>query len=192
VDCAEGTQVQLLKATVPKASKISKIFITHLHGLWVVTIEYLRHLTTLLVDHCCGIVPFMNSVMTSAHNPGKPSKLDDTVDTFMSFAYSYNIHGGIQLRLELYGPSGLRKLVRTNLQITQTLLRGKYAAHELLFEGDAPTICGESDMHQNEIPGRDIRINADGRWNHFEDSHGVRVDAAPIVHRGNSSYIRGN
>lgn len=34
------------------------------------------------VDHCCGIVPFMNSAMTSVHQPGKPSKLDDTVDPF--------------------------------------------------------------------------------------------------------------
>ncbi|KAF8577562.1 Metallo-hydrolase/oxidoreductase, partial [Ramaria rubella] len=148
VDCAEGTQIQLQKASTPKLSRISKIFITHLH-----------------VDHCCGIIPFMNSAMTSAHDPGKPSKLDDI------------------LRLEIYGPSGLRKLIRTNLQITQAVLRGKYAAHELLFGHDTPTTCGDQEMHPNEVEGRDIRMDDNSVWSRFEHSQGVSIDAAPIVHR---------
>ena len=126
----------------------------------------------------------MNSAMTSVHISGKSSKLDDTVGMIVWSTCHYTIDREPQLRLELYGPSGLRNLVRTNLQITQTLLKGKYAAHELLLDHDKATTCEEHEMHQNEIPGRDIRVNPDGRWNHFEDSQGVQVDAAPIVHRG--------
>ncbi|KAF8510806.1 Metallo-hydrolase/oxidoreductase, partial [Hysterangium stoloniferum] len=147
VDCAEGTQSQLLRVSTPKINKISKIFITHLH-----------------VDHCCGIVPFMSSAMTSASNP-ENALLDN------------------RLHLEIYGPSGIRNLIRMNLRLTQTLLKGKYAAHELLFENDRPMTCDKYELHQNEVPGKDIRIDADGFWRNFETSQGFKIDAAPIVHR---------
>lgn len=101
----------------------------------------------------------------------------------MSVINYYSFH--LQLRLELYGPSGLRKLIRTNLQITQLALRGKYAAHELLFENETSSAsCEEDALHENEIPGRDIRAGEDGLWRGFEQSDGFEIHAAPLVHRG--------
>jgi ribonuclease Z len=63
-------------------------------------------------------------------------------------------------------------------------LRGKYAAHELLFENDQAYTCDAAELHGNEVPGRDIRLGPDGVWHDFEDSEGMTIDAAPIAHRG--------
>jgi ribonuclease Z len=95
----------------------------------------------------------------------------------------------IQLRLQLYGPAGLRRLVRTNLQITQPNITGKYCAHELLRKGDSVTSCEPEDLHEHEDPGRDIHCDEDGLWRDFEDDDGIQVDAGPIEHRGVSSLI---
>ncbi|KIJ33022.1 hypothetical protein M422DRAFT_183727, partial [Sphaerobolus stellatus SS14] len=148
VDCAEGTQIQLQRASNVTPGRISKVFITHLH-----------------VDHCFGILPFMNTAMSSASNPGKPSRLDNVV------------------RLEFYGPSGLRQMIRTNLKLTQMSLLGKYAAHELLFDNEPTFTNEETELHSNEVPGQDIRIGPDGLWHNIEDSEGFTIDAGPIVHR---------
>ncbi|CAE6478096.1 unnamed protein product [Rhizoctonia solani] len=51
VDCAEGTQRQMLHAKL-KIGKVQKIFVTHLH-----------------MDHCMGIAPLMSTLMSSVANP---------------------------------------------------------------------------------------------------------------------------
>jgi len=78
-------------------------------------------------------------------------------------------------------------MIRTNLKLTQMSLRGKYTAHELLLGNDTPYLCDESDLHANEVPGRDIRIDTDGFWQNFEESDGFKIHAAPITHRGEKS-----
>lgn len=87
------------------------------------------------------------------------------------------------MRLQLYGPAGLRKLVRTSLQITQPNITGLYCAHELLRKGETPTSCELGDLHANERPGRDINSDEDGLWRNFEEEDGISVDAGPIEHR---------
>ena len=75
-------------------------------------------------------------------------------------------------------------MIRSNLKLTQMKLLGKYAAHELLFRDDPAVTCSKAEMHENEAPGRDIRIGVDGLWRNLEDSEGWTIDAGPIVHRG--------
>ncbi|KZS99018.1 hypothetical protein SISNIDRAFT_545856 [Sistotremastrum niveocremeum HHB9708] len=115
--------------------------------------------THLHVDHCMGIIPLMTSAL----------RFEDVRQR--------------EPRLELYGPAGLRKLIRLNLQITQPNLIGKYAAHELLVSGEQPTTCVQEELFKNELPGRDILCDVSGVWRDFETSEGMSVDAGPILHR---------
>ncbi|KAG8925066.1 hypothetical protein FRC02_009948 [Tulasnella sp. 418] len=86
-------------------------------------------------------------------------------------------------RIEIYGPSGLRRLLRTTLEITQARLNGKYVVHELLTSSDSPYPCDSHLLHPNENPGRDIFASEDGTWPNFENAEGLKIDAGPILHR---------
>ncbi len=87
--------------------------------------------------------------------------------------------------MQIYGPSGLRKFVRLNLQLTLTELRGRYAVHELLGPGDEPSISCETDLlHVNENPGNDIRSNEQGLWRNVASDKDWTVHAGPLQHRG--------
>ncbi|TDL21196.1 hypothetical protein BD410DRAFT_840667 [Rickenella mellea] len=115
------------------------------------------------VDHVMGIIPMVNNAMRG--NRASEAHLHDTV------------------RIELYGPAGLRRLLRTNMTVTRMVLMGKYAAHELLTKEDQNTPCTPSEMHPNESPGRDIYCDTEGFWRDFVPSPDISVDAGPIVHR---------
>lgn len=114
-------------------------------------------------DHSWGVVPVLSNLMSGA---GGTERTD--------------------LRLEVYGLSGIRELVRTMLKIGKSQLNGRYAVHELLHPGDEPYPCGPKDLHGNELPGRDIYCDDDGFWRAFEKSDGFEIDAGPIQHRVNS------
>ncbi|KAG9095991.1 hypothetical protein FS749_009320 [Ceratobasidium sp. UAMH 11750] len=86
-------------------------------------------------------------------------------------------------RLDIFGPNGLRELLRTSLRLTHTTLLGKYAVHELLLPGDTPYQCGQSDLHPNEAAGRDLAQSDGGYWKNFESGAGWVVSAGPIKHR---------
>ncbi|KAG8704617.1 hypothetical protein FRC09_003423 [Ceratobasidium sp. 395] len=86
-------------------------------------------------------------------------------------------------QLDVFGPHGLRELLRTSLRLTQTALSGKYAVHEFLFPGDAPFPCEQSDLHANEAAGRNLVQSTDGYWSNFENASGWIVSAGPIKHR---------
>ncbi|KAG8679326.1 hypothetical protein FRC08_017048, partial [Ceratobasidium sp. 394] len=47
IDCAEGTQRQIQRVNYIDISRISKIFITHMH-----------------VDHCVGVAPLLSALMS--------------------------------------------------------------------------------------------------------------------------------
>ncbi|KAG8741777.1 hypothetical protein FRC10_002444 [Ceratobasidium sp. 414] len=87
-------------------------------------------------------------------------------------------------RLDIFGPNGLRELLRTSLRLTHTTLSGKYAVHELLLPGDTPYQCGQSDLHPNEAAGRDLAQSGGGCWTDVENDAGWVVSAGPIKHRG--------
>ncbi|KAG9124695.1 hypothetical protein FRC07_010585 [Ceratobasidium sp. 392] len=87
-------------------------------------------------------------------------------------------------RLDVYGPRGLRELLRTSLRLTQATLSGKYAVHEFMFPGDAPYQYEQSDLHPNEAAGKDLVQSAAGYWSNFEHDAPWTVSAGPIKHRG--------
>ncbi|CAE6491150.1 unnamed protein product [Rhizoctonia solani] len=86
-------------------------------------------------------------------------------------------------RLDIYGPQGLRELLRTILRITQTSLSGKYAVHELLSAEDVLYPCEPTSRHSNEIDGEDFRPSSDGGWKEIAKDGSWVVSAGSIKHR---------
>ncbi|CAE6466398.1 unnamed protein product [Rhizoctonia solani] len=118
--------------------------------------------THLHMDHCMGIAPLMSTLMSSIVNPVPQPNTK---------------------RLDIYGPPGLRELLRAILRITQTSLSGKYAVHELLSEEDVPYPCEPAIIHPNEIKGMDLRPASDGCWKEITQDGDWVVSAGPIKHR---------
>ena len=179
LDCGEGTQRQLFTHSPnTKLNHIRTVLITHLHP-----------------DHVLGLVPMMFSMM----GPSAPPLPKD------------------QPRLEIYGPLGLRALVRSTLNTCYASLSCSYVVHELLWpshpeyphtltdaqsplfsfaEADdatiPPAMRGQKrtlpvlPAHENELPGRNIRIDPTTySWPDFMHVGNTRVavSAAPIMHR---------
>ncbi|KAI8391421.1 beta-lactamase-like protein [Radiomyces spectabilis] len=142
-DCGEATQHQLQKSHL-KMGRITKIFITHMHG-----------------DHCFGLAPLMCS-MTDNLNPGKSTTEQPPID--------------------VYGPSPLRKWLRSTLQSTYSRLGRSYRVHELLLDND---VCDVStDYHENELPGENLQL-IEHQYYRFGCKQGnveYTVSAAPIRH----------
>jgi ribonuclease Z len=87
--------------------------------------------------------------------------------------------------MQIYGPSGLRKFVRVNLQLTLTELHGRYVVHELLGPRDEPSVSCQSDLlHFNENPGENIRADEQGLWKGVVSERDWTVHAGPLQHRG--------
>uniref|UniRef100_S4RTU8 ElaC ribonuclease Z 1 n=1 Tax=Petromyzon marinus TaxID=7757 RepID=S4RTU8_PETMA len=89
-DCGEGTQTQLMRSPL-KPGRVTKIFITHLHG-----------------DHVFGLPGLMCSLSMLAFG---------TADAAAP--------------LEVFGPVGLRRLLRVALQLSRSQLGFRFAVHEL-------------------------------------------------------------
>ncbi|KAK6182913.1 hypothetical protein SNE40_010490 [Patella caerulea] len=145
-DCGEGSQIQLMKSHL-KAGKISKIFISHLHG-----------------DHVFGLPGLM---CTISQNKGRSEPVD------------------------IYGPVGLRKYLRVNLQLSRSQLEYEYIVHELeTLEEEYPPDwqnwpvnhrCDE-DLHPNEKMGRNILPDKNKILHLYEDSS-VIVTSVWTKHR---------
>lgn len=104
----------------------------------------------------------------------------------------------VQAGLHIYGPAGLRQLVRTNLTLTSVALSGAYAVHELLHGDTRPSVgCAEDDLHPNEAVGQDIPVDKDGVWRSVlaegngKNGKGWAVRAGPIEHRGKLDVFEG-
>lgn len=100
------------------------------------------------------------------------------------------------LKVEIYGPRGIRKMIRTIFTLTHSRSADKFAVHELLFPDETPSVPAgpteDSPLHQNELPGKDLPCDDRGFWRNItlEVCHGygsgrysLLVDAGPIVHR---------
>ncbi|ESO90177.1 hypothetical protein LOTGIDRAFT_218281 [Lottia gigantea] len=132
-DCGEGSQTQLMRSQL-KASKIYKIFISHLHG-----------------DHVFGL-PGLLCTISQNKRRNKP--------------------------VDIYGPVGLRKLLRINLQLSRTQLEFDYTVHELqTLDHEYPADwqswpvnhISDEDLHPNETPGTTIVPDSNNILHLFED-----------------------
>ncbi|WVQ81846.1 hypothetical protein IAT38_003973 [Cryptococcus sp. DSM 104549] len=159
-DAADGTLSRLHQSSL-RIANITRIFITHLHA-----------------DHVLGLVPVLTTVMSGiGAKPGANERLKSL---------------GVNKKptFHMYGPAGLRKLVRTSLQLTEANLEGVYAVHELLEEGQTPSVgCAGEELHTNEGVGMDLRTDEDGVWKAVlaegkgSGGKGWGVSAGPLHHR---------
>ncbi|CAD6934766.1 unnamed protein product [Tilletia controversa] len=145
-------------------------------------------ITHLHQDHVLGLVPLLTTLM----GPGMAASANDKKPS-----------------VQIYGPCGLRALIRTTLTLCYTSLTGKYVVHELLWPGQTATpyeaegspILESVDpmvaaitppprtipflpAHEAELPGQDLRLHEESvSWPKFASIGGVVVSAAPILHR---------
>lgn len=152
--------------------------------------ERLANLKTILIthlhaDHVLGLVPLLMSMMgPSGVSP--PAENDPP-------------------RIEIYGPPGLRALVRTTLSLCYSQLSGKYVVHEFVWPASDQLPDGAPhalrDQPQRAVPelplhdgeasiGRDFDMDSRSfSWPNFlsfktsRQGPSVRVSAAPISHR---------
>ncbi|KAI0822037.1 beta-lactamase-like protein [Trametes gibbosa] len=176
VDCAEGTVRQFAQQPYPggaarrlRLSQVSKIFITHMHA-----------------DHTMGLL----TVLRNALGIPKPRSaiLPDT-----PHPNSYAPH------VEIFGPRGVRRMLRSLWHLTHTHSEHAFVVHELLSIGQSPSVAAdvpegqgadEADVRrESECVGRDIWCDAQGFWRGIIEQPasrhkwGVLLDAGPIEHR---------
>lgn len=144
-DCGEGTQTQLMRSPV-RPGKLTKIFISHLHG-----------------DHMFGLPGLVCTV--SMNSPeGRPP-------------------------IDVYGPKGLRRFLRTALELSRSILGFEYRVHELVHDIQPKEVTdwkpdheAVGPLHCSELAGEDIHPNKDGVWHICKDGP-FTVKAAPLEHR---------
>lgn len=99
-------------------------------------------------------------------------------------------------KVEIYGPHGIRKFVRTIMTLTHTRSADKYVVHELLSPDETASVSSISTennpLHGNELPGKDLSCDANGFWRNIASEvctgygsgrYRMLVDAGPILHR---------
>ncbi|OCH86794.1 hypothetical protein OBBRIDRAFT_717417, partial [Obba rivulosa] len=186
VDCAEGTVRQFAlqpwhDARRLKMNRVDKIFITHMHGKS--PSDHIMGLTTLLRGSLGIPKPSIPPRQTHARNAGFSTPPRDP---------------GLSEppKIEIFGPRGLRSLLRHLMAATCTHTTSRYAVHELLQPDEAPSASAEEGLYECEAEGRDIYADANGFWPEIatgevggasrlgNGSKGwVTVDAGPIEHR---------
>ncbi|CAH1775709.1 unnamed protein product [Owenia fusiformis] len=146
-DCGEGSQIQLMRSSI-KPGKISKIFVTHLHG-----------------DHLFGLPGLMCTISQNCPDHSEP--------------------------IELYGPQGLRRYIRTSLELSRSMLGFDYVVHELMLtdimyppDWKDWKVDHESQgpLHPNEKLGENIVPDEQGVWQVFSDAT-LTVKASWLTHR---------
>ncbi|KAH9840859.1 beta-lactamase-like protein [Rhodofomes roseus] len=193
VDCAEGTVRQVLQQPFRggdrvKLSRLTKVFITHMHA-----------------DHTAGVLTLLRNTLgipkararsRSPHATQLPPALapptakDQPVASSSSAQASAASHEYPQHdpevrtdppRIEIFGPRGLRRFLRLQMLFTHTHSQDRYAVHELLTADQTPSCPGdvphdsdhgateEDRLVDNEAPGQDIRCDAQGFWRGIVD-----------------------
>ncbi|OBZ72797.1 Zinc phosphodiesterase ELAC protein 1 [Grifola frondosa] len=164
IDCAEGTVRQFAQQPFHDARRVK---IGRLNKIFV---------THLHADHTMGLLTILRNVL-GIPKPTGPSPSTPTA----------------RPQVDIYGPRGLRHLLRTLFTMTHTHTDHRYAVHELLFSGEEPSapatfVQGEEGPCESEANGQDLRCDADGFWRGIVDVQkvgkgSVIVDAGPIEHR---------
>ncbi|WVW85597.1 hypothetical protein I302_107635 [Kwoniella bestiolae CBS 10118] len=159
-DTADGTLMRLHQSSL-RIANISRIFITHMHA-----------------DHTLGLVAIMMTIMSGVGV--KPGENEELAKLGKKKKATFHI----------YGPAGIRKLIRTTLSVTSINLAGVFAIHEILEQGEQPSLdCEEENLHSNEAVGMDFVANGDGVWEDIlqqgngRGGKGWSVKAGPIHHR---------
>ncbi|KAF9652811.1 hypothetical protein BDM02DRAFT_3136795 [Thelephora ganbajun] len=180
VDCAEGTSRQFeLQPPVghkAKRGRVATIFVTHMHA-----------------DHTMGLIGFLKAqlgIPRAGVKPVSTTPSPDHITFYGAFADRWDSSIAQVLKMELYGPAGLRAFIRTILNMTDSQCQDKYVVHELLGPGEQPSApCKPGSMRANEMGGRDIVCGDDGFWRECVKvwSHRAKreivVDAGRVVHR---------
>ena len=153
-----------------------------------VTRKSIEHADThaTIADHTMGILTFLRNVLGSA----PPT----------STASSHLPPNRRRPQVEIYGPRGIRRMIRTLWHITHTHSEHSFAVHELLILGEQPSVAADVQEHgganeadvrrESECIGQDFHCGDDGFWRGIfslppKHSHvGATVDAGPILHRG--------
>ncbi|KAI0716034.1 beta-lactamase-like protein [Cerioporus squamosus] len=181
VDCAEGTVRQF--EAQPYRPAHPRLRTSQVSKIFI---------THMHADHCMGTLTFLRTVL------GIPKpKVPGT---------SPNPPNSLPPRVEIFGPRGIRRMLRMLWHMTHTHSEHPYVVHELLFPGEQPSVAAdvqpegdgqeavmdEIDIRrESECVGQDIRCDEQGFWRGIVDissdagSHhwGVVVDAGPIQHR---------
>jgi ribonuclease Z len=82
--------------------------------------------------------------------------------------------------LDIYGPKGLRQLVRWTLKLSYARPARKFRVHEILFDHD-PSSLHEPAVMGELVGSRDIATLPDGTWL-VEKEGPITIRAAPIQH----------
>eukprot|EP00667_Euglena_gracilis_P025972 EG_transcript_30873 len=138
-DCGEGTQHQLLRTTL-SPGRISRIFLTHLHG-----------------DHCYGLPGLLCSISMSASEKNDEEAVVSDGAT-PCHAVSDEAPSGSSV-LDIYGPFRLGQFLRTALRCSHALLAFRYRVHEFIPPTAAPGDVEQSladAAHPNELRPRHL------------------------------------
>ncbi|KAI0259442.1 beta-lactamase-like protein [Gloeopeniophorella convolvens] len=157
VDCGEGTLRQF--SLQPMKGGHQTVRESDLHKIFI---------THMHADHVMGLPTLLRSVLGFPHPDAVAAR-------------------GSRPKIEIYGPAGLRTLIRTTLSLTRTRTAERYIVHELLNPADPRTACDQDLLHGSEEPGQDIVCDQDGFWRNFTEGSSRRgaiiACAGPIIHR---------
>lgn len=125
-------------------------------------------ITHLHGDHLFGLPGLLCTISQCASNSTSPSTIN------------------------IYGPLGLRKFLRTAMHLSRSILGFQYCVHELLtdvhpaafdgLEGWNPDYTATEILHPQEVLGADIKPNAQGFWDVCQEGS-FRVHAGMLTHR---------
>ncbi|KAK7682110.1 hypothetical protein QCA50_014696 [Cerrena zonata] len=170
-DCAEGTVRQF--ATQPhryadgrhlKMSRVTKIFITHMHA-----------------DHTMGIITLLRNVL-GIHKPSTEPD-EKTPEPILPKVEIYGPRGMRQFVRSIFTLTHTRSADKYTVH--ELLLSGESAS--------ASAVSVENDpLHESELPGKDFPCDANGFWRNITSElctgygsgrYTLLVDAGPILHR---------
>ncbi|KAH9925676.1 beta-lactamase-like protein [Epithele typhae] len=173
-DCAEGTVRQF--ENQPYRPGYQRVRVNQVSKIFI---------THMHADHTMGILTFLRNIL------GIPKPVIDPDAPPANKSST---------KVEIFGPRGIRRMIRMLWNVTHTRSSQAYIVHELLFPGEQPSVpaevragegADETDVRNaSEKVGRDIHCDEAGYWPRIVNREiggqrgcGLIVDAGPIQHR---------